>query len=91
MAVSVVFPTLTKPLRSKLESALNQERSPLMAELRTTAEIAPELETLTSTPSRIPASFFPPRVSVLEPNSDEPPSLFRTTALIVVLDVPILI
>ena len=61
-----------------------------MAELRTTEEIAPALETLTSTPSRIPANFFPPKVSVLAPNSDEPPSLFRTTALIVVLDVPIL-
>ena len=88
IALSVTFPTFTDPLNSKLESALNHARSPLAAELRTTEETAPDLETFMRNPSRIPANFFPPKVSVLDPKSDELPSLLRTTALMVVFPLP---
>ena len=42
-----------------------------------------------STPSRTPANFFPPNVSALLPKTDAEPSLWRTTALSAVFDVPI--
>ena len=42
-----------------------------------------------STPSRTPANFFPPNVSALLPKTDTEASLWRTTALSAVFDVPI--
>ncbi len=56
-AVSVTFPTFTKPVSASVESATSHDRCALIPELRTTFVIAPVLLTFTSMPSRVPASI----------------------------------
>ena len=81
IAVSVLLPTITGPLVRLTLSPETQLRAAPFAELRTKEEIAPVLETFSKRPSRIPATFFPARVSALDPKIVEDQSGFRATAL----------
>ena len=89
IALSLVVPDLTEPVRNKVLVALVQLRCALGAELRTTEEIAPALETLIKTPSSRPTNFLPAKVSVLDPNRLTVPSPGLTTEFNLVLAVPI--
>ena len=66
-AVSFLPPTFTSPIRKIVDVALTHDRVALLAELRTTLVSAPLLLTLAKMPSRRPATFLPPRVSLLAP------------------------
>ena len=90
IALSLVVPDLTEPVRNRVLVALVQLRKALGAELRTTEEIAPALETLISTPSSRPTNFLPESVSVLDPKRLIVPSPSLTTEFNLVLAVPIL-
>jgi hypothetical protein len=59
IALSLVVPDFTEPVRKSVLVALVQLRKAFGAELLTTEEIDPVLETLMSTPSSRPANFFP--------------------------------
>lgn len=84
-----MVPILTEPVSNKVLVALVQLRSALGAELRTTPEIAPALETFTKMPSSRPANFLPNKVSALDPNKLIDPSPDLTTEFNLVLAVPI--
>jgi len=88
-AVSVLPDATTSPESSKELDALFQIRFPLATELRTTLVIFKAFETLIKTPSVTPATFFPARVSELDPATVKVPSLCRTIASDVVEDAPI--
>ena len=77
IAVSILFPLFTNPVKKLAAVALCQSRVAPDAELRTTLEIAPLLETFNKIPSTLPANFFPPKVSLLEPKSEVVPSEAR--------------
>ena len=88
-ADSIFLPTTTSPPNSKVDEALFQIRFPFDIELRTTFEIFKLLETLIKTPSVVPATFLPAKVSLLDPTTVKLPSPCRTTASEVVDIAPI--
>ena len=87
-AVSIFLPLLTTPVRKLDAVALCQSRIAPAAELRTTLEIEPALDTFNKIPSTFPANFLPPNVSLLEPNSEVDPSAARKMTLNLLLAVP---
>jgi len=87
-ALSIIFPLFTNPVSARVESAESHARFALGAELRTTDAIAPVFETRINTPSRTPTNFLPANVSALLPKTDTVPSVWRTTVLSAVFDVP---
>ena len=91
IAVSIFVPLFTTPVKKFVAVALCQSRIAPAAELRTTLEIEPVLETFSKTPSTLPANFLPPSVSLLDPNSEVDPSAPRKITLNLLLIVPILI
>ena len=87
-AASILAPVLTTPVRNKVFVELCQSRTAPDAELRTTLAKEPVLETLSKIPSTLPVNFFPPRVSLLAPNTAVEPSTARSIVLKMLLLVP---
>ena len=88
-AVSVLPAATTSPPNNNVEEMLFQIRLPFTAELRTTAAIFKLFETLINTPSVIPATFLPAKVSLLDPAIVKLPSAWRATPSKVVEAEPI--